>query len=254
MADALGETVKREGIVNNEERKLTIALNTYAMRLLAASPRGSERGLAPFLSCSAFQAADAPADESDELPFRDAAFRVALRRFVPEGTLSEDRFEFLVAAADKSWAEIIPKPKAQSIRDFLGAQFALRNKDDADAFGDYVVQLHDEAPTKVALSADMNGAGDAANLLIVETALCRLADAGFLAAAKIIFDNLRTQRAPPPSRTAPAPSVALSSGTSTFATRKDSMWLNAGLLHDLPLISDDDRSRICGSLPNLFLQ
>ena len=193
---------------------------------------------------------------ADEFRDRVQRFRVALRKFVPQQTLSESRYDFLVTTADKSWAGIIPKPipkpKAQSILEFVRAQFALRHQDEADAFGDYVVSLQDERQTNAALSADMNGTDDAANLLIVETALCRASefDTDFLAAAKIIFDNLRASRAP---ATAPAPSDALSPGTSTSTTTKDLMWLSAKLVHDLPLISDE-RSGSCGSLQNLLLQ
>ncbi len=259
MSDALSATVKLERFAKDEERKLTIALSKYATRLFfsAASPRGAERGLTPFVSCRAFTPCDAPADEAEELSFRVEHFRVALRRFVPEGTLSESRYEWLVAAAHKSWAEIIPKqipkPEAPSILEFVRAQFALHNKDDADALGDYIVSLQEEPQTNLALSATMNGADDAASLLIVETALCRVGehDDDFLAAAKIIFDKLRTKCAPAP--TAPAPPVALSSGPSTSITKKNVMWLTALLEHEPSLISAA-RRRNCGSLPNLLTQ
>ncbi len=255
MSDALSATVKREGLAKDEERKLTIALTKYATRLSAASPHGAERGLTPFVSCRAFTPCDAPADEAEEFSVRVEHFRVALRKFVPEGTLAESRYEWLVAAADKSWAEIIPKhipkPEAQSILEFVRAQFALHSKDAAEALGDYIVSLQEEPPTNVALSATMNGADDAANFLIVETALCRACefDEDFLAAAKIIFGNLRTKCAPAP--TAPAPSVALSPGTSS--PKKGLMWLTAQLAHDLPLISAD-RSGSCASLQDLLTQ
>ena len=254
MTDALSATVKREGLAKVEERKLTIALSKYATRLSAASPRGAERGRTPFVSCSAFGAPDAPADEAEEFSFRVELFRVALRRFVPEGTLPEARYEWLVTAADRSWAEIIPKPtpkpEAQSILEFVRGQFALHNKDAAEALGDYIVSLQEEAQTNVALSATMNGADDAANLLIVETALCRASelDDDFLAAAQSIFRNLRSSRAP---ATAPAPSVALPPGTSS--PKKGLMWLRGLLSHDLPLISAD-RSGSCASLPDLLEQ
>ena len=102
MADALSATVKREGLAKDEERKLTLALSKYATRLSAASPRGAERGLTPFVSCRAFTACDAPADEAEEFRSRVELGRVALRTFVPAGTLSEARYVWLVTAADRS--------------------------------------------------------------------------------------------------------------------------------------------------------
>jgi hypothetical protein len=122
------------------------------------------------VSCSAFLI-EADADEATEFLKRRGEFRVQLRKFVTcePSKLSEERYDWLVLAVDKAWAEIIPKPKAQSILDFLCAQFALSSDDDADAFDDYVVSLQEQSETNAALSADMGGADDAANLLIVET-------------------------------------------------------------------------------------
>ena len=186
---------------------------------------------------------------------RGRDFKAALRKYIPPGALSEERFRFLSAAAEEAWAEMVPKPKAQSVKDVLLNAFSETSQ--LGGFVDYILMIQDDAALK-ALEA-VATPECAQQYRAVQTSLFALSesDGDFCDVARSIFASLEpssaTQgfEAPLEDSTRSSPPVA--PDTSSSSPERGMEWLQVCLQHDCLLISEGNRNR-CGSLASLLLQ